>query len=76
MFEVTCEQRGTLSDSPKRPRPPDCDAFSPLPRCSSVIPLPREGYAPSSRLREAKNRQQRGVAGYFNRFLTKTNQIL
>jgi hypothetical protein len=34
----------------------------------SVRQLP-DGYAPSSRLGEAKNRQQRGMAEFFNRLL-------
>jgi len=38
-------------------------------RCSSVIPQLRDGYAPSSRLGEAKNRQQRGMTKFFNRLL-------
>src|SRR5438093_7509955 len=75
MSAETCEERATLPDSPKRARPPGCAGFSPLRRCSSVIPPPRDGYARSSRLGETKNRQQRGMDGYFNRLLAKTNQI-
>ncbi len=58
-----------LPDSPKRARPPGCATFSPLRRCSSVIPPLRDGYASSSRLGETKNRQQRGMAEFFNRLL-------
>jgi hypothetical protein len=67
MSAVTCEEKATPPDSLKRPRPPGCAAFSPLPRCSSVTD--RCGYASSSRLGETKNRQQRGMAEYFNRLL-------
>ena len=56
-----------LPDSPKRARPPGCATFSPLRRCSSVTD--RCGYASSSRLGETKNRQQRGMAEFFNRLL-------
>src|SRR5205814_6163577 len=76
MSAATCEEeRETLPDSPRRARPPRCAAFSPLRRSSSIIPPLRDGYASSSRLVEVKNRQQRGMAGYFNRLLTKPNQI-
>ena len=67
MSAVTCEERATSLDSPKLSRPPGCATFSPLRRCSSVTD--RRGYAPSSRLGETKNRQQRGMARYFNRLL-------
>src|SRR5947208_16817201 len=67
MSAVTCEKRATPPDSPKRFRPPGCAAFSPLLRCSSVTD--RCGYAPSSRLGETKNRQQRGMAEFLNRLL-------
>ncbi len=67
MSKATCEELATLPDSPKRSRPPGCAAFSPLRCCSSVAD--RVGYAPSSRLGETKNRQQRGMAEYFNRLL-------
>src|SRR5207253_6481303 len=73
MSAATCEERETQPDSPKRPRPPGCAAFPPLRRCSSVTDLC--WYALSSRLGETKNRQQRGMAEYFNRLLAKTNQI-
>ena len=56
-----------LPDSPKRARPPGCATFSPLRRCSSVTD--RCGFASSSRLGETKNRQQRGMAEFFNRLL-------
>jgi len=56
-----------LPDSPKRARPPGCATFSPLRRCSSVTD--RCWYASSSRLGETKNRQQRGMAEFFNRLL-------
>ena len=75
MSEVTCEEQATTPDSRKRHRPSGCADFSLLRRCSSVIPPLRDGYASSSRLGEAKNRQQRGMAEYFNRLLSKTNQI-
>ena len=67
MSAVTCEEQATPPDSPKRARPPGCADFSPLRRCSSVTD--RRGYALSSRLGETKNRQQRGMAEYFNRLL-------
>src|SRR6266550_5621668 len=67
MFEVTCKEEATPPHSPKRPRPPGCAAFSSLRRCSSVAD--RCGYASSSCLGETKNRQQRGMAEYFNRLL-------
>src|SRR5437867_7118766 len=68
MSAATCEQRATQQDNPKRPRPLGCADFSPLRRCSSVTD--HGGYAPSSRLGETKNRQQRGMVEYFNRLLT------
>src|SRR5213592_3363014 len=68
MSAATCEERATQPDNPKRPRPLGCADFSPLRRCSSVTD--HSGYAPSSRLGETKNRQQRGMAGYFNRLLS------
>ena len=71
MSVATCEERGTQPDSPKRSRPPGCAAFSPFRRCSSITD--RRGYAHSSRLGKTKNRKQRGMAGYFNRLLTKPN---
>ena len=46
-----------------------CAAFSPFRRCSSITD--RCGYAHSSRLGKTKNRQQRGMAAYFNRLLTR-----
>src|SRR5207244_7510140 len=61
------EERATLSDSPKRARPPGCAIFSPLRSCSSVIPPLRDGYASSSRLAATKNRQQRGMAEFLKR---------
>src|SRR5258708_20459819 len=67
MSAVTCEEQATPPDSPKRARPPGCADFSPLRRCSSVTD--RRGYALSSRLGETKNRQQRGMAEFFNRLL-------
>jgi hypothetical protein len=67
MSAATCEERATQPDNPKRPRPLGCAHFSPLRRCSSVTD--HSGYAPSSRLGETKNRQQRGMAEYFNRLL-------
>src|SRR5438552_9769635 len=67
MSAVTCEEKATPPDSLKRPCPPGCAAFSPRPRCSSVTD--RCEYASSSRLGETKNRQQRGMAEYFNRLL-------
>ena len=73
MSEVTCEEQATTPDNRKRHRPSGCAEFSLLRRCSSVTD--HCGYAFSSRLGEAKNRQQRGMAEYFNRFLSKTNQI-
>ena len=57
-----------MPDSPKRSRPPGCAAFSPLRCCSSVTD--RVGYPRKlSGLGERKNRQQRGMAEYFNRLL-------
>jgi hypothetical protein len=67
MSAATCEERATPPDSPKRPRPRGCAPFSPLRRCSSVADCC--GYVPASRLRETKNRQQRGMAEYLNRLL-------
>ncbi len=67
MSAVTCEEQATRPDGPKRSRPLGCAAFSFLRRCSSVTD--RRGYALSWRLGETKNRQQRGMAGYFNKFL-------
>src|SRR6266550_5942758 len=70
-----CEKRATQPDR-RRSRPPGCAAaFSPFRRCSSIIPPLRDGYAQSSRLGKTKDRQQLGMAEYFNRILTKTNQI-
>src|ERR1700756_2706560 len=73
MSEVTCEEQATTPDSRKRNRPSGCSDFSLLRRCSSVTD--GCGYASSPRLGEARNRQQRGMAECFNRFLSKTNQI-
>jgi hypothetical protein len=68
------EEQATQPDSPKRTRPPGCTAFSSLRRCSSsVIPRLRDGYAPSSRLGETKNRQEHGMAEFFNRLLRFPN---
>jgi hypothetical protein len=72
MSAATCEEQATLPDSPKRPRPPGCAAFSPLRRCSSVTD--RCGYPPSSRLGETKNRQQRGMVEFFNRLLSPVKE--
>jgi hypothetical protein len=77
MSAATCKERATQPDSPRRSRPPGCAASSPFRRCSSITD--RCGCAHSSRLGKTKNRQQRGMAGYFNRLLrllTKTNQVL
>ena len=68
MSAATCEERATQPDNPNRPRPLGCADFSPLRRCSSVAD--HSGYAPSSRLGETKNRQQRGMVEYFNRLLS------
>lgn len=65
MSAVTCEERATLPDSPKRARPPGCAIFSLLRRCSSVTD--RCGYASSSLLGATKNRQQRGMAEFLKR---------
>ena len=73
MSAATCEERATQPGSPKRSRPPGCADFSPFRRCSSITDRCR--YAHSSRLGKSKNRQQRGMAEYFNRLLTKSNQI-
>ena len=43
--------------------------FAPLRGCLSVIPPLRDGNAPSSRLGETKNRQQRGMAEDLNSLL-------
>src|SRR6266700_5335742 len=67
MSAVTCEEQAKPPDSPSVLALWGCAAFSPLRRCSSVTDLC--GYAPSSRLVETKNRQQRGMAEYFNRLL-------
>ena len=64
---MTCDKRATPPDSPPRSRRLGCVAFSPLQRCSSVTD--HSGYAPSSRLGQAKNRKQRGMAEFFNRLL-------
>jgi hypothetical protein len=48
--------------------------FSPLQRCASVTDRLR--YAPSSRLGETKNRQQRGMAEYFIRLLARVRFVL
>jgi hypothetical protein len=67
MSAATCEERATQSDSSKRPRPLGCADFSSLRRCWSGTD--HRGCAPSSRLGETKNRQQRGMVDYFNRLL-------
>ena len=72
MSAVICEERVTLPEIPKRNRPSGCAAFSSLRRCSSVAD--RCGYAPSSRLGETKDRQQRGMAEFFNRLLTAVKE--
>ena len=48
--------------------------FSPLQRCSSVTD--HFGYAPSSRLGETKNRQQRGMARFFNSLLSEERSLV
>jgi hypothetical protein len=67
MSAATCEKRATQPDSPGRSRPPGCADISPFRRCSSITD--RCGYSHSSRLGKTKNRQQRGMAEYFNRLL-------
>src|SRR6266480_3291478 len=58
---VVCKERATPPDAPKRSRPEGCSAFWPGPRCSSVTD--HCGYAPSSRLGQAKNRSNAGGMG-------------
>src|SRR5206468_11970352 len=72
MSAVTSEEQATPPDSRDRSRPPGCAAFSSLRRCSSVTdPC---GYALSSRLGGTKNRQQRGMAEFFNRLLSAVKE--
>jgi hypothetical protein len=61
-------------DSHKRSCALGCAAFSPLLRCPSVSD--HCGYAPSSRLGETKNRQERGMAEYFNRLLEVSDRCV
>src|SRR6266480_2116449 len=58
---AVCKERATPPDAPKRSRPPGCSAFWPGLRCSSVTD--RCGYAPSSRLGQAKNRSNARCMG-------------
>src|SRR5687768_7313761 len=58
---VVCKERATPPDGPKRSRPKGCFAFWPGRRCSSVTD--HCGYAPSSRLGQAKNRSNAGHMG-------------
>jgi hypothetical protein len=74
MSAAICEERATQPDAPRHSRPWGCAAFSPFRRCSSITE--RCGYAHSSRLGKTKNRQQRGMAGYFNRLLTAAAPVL
>ncbi len=68
------EEQATPADAQKRSRPQGCTAFWLGRRCSSVTD--RSGSAPSSRLAQTENQQQRGPSQYFKRLLAAGGAVL